>query len=384
MFAVFLIAVAGVGWFLGVGPGILSAVLAVVAIDYRFLPPAGTVTLRDSAMVGGPLIVLLLIVLVASAVHRRLRTALHDANSGATQVAALARQLQQELDVRAQLTAGIAHDLRHPIGLAKIHGELLMGAQTDLERQIHWHGIRIALDELSQIAGGLTDVASPGVLPGLHPEPLDLVDQLRSITERQAIMARRRIVFTTSRGRLRGRFDAAQLERVFHNLIDNAAKYSDGDILVSSRRRRMDRQAWAAVSVQDRGIGIQESDLPHVFDYEYRGGNSEHLPGTGMGLAISKTIVEQHGGRIEVQSVIGQGSTFTVWLPLDSGLHTKSKPQPAPMEDGSQGVVVDAQDLKNRLRLRPESPNPQSHQQLRAALGCGDTREHQLAIACAR
>jgi signal transduction histidine kinase len=83
------------------------------------------------------------------------------------------------------------------------------------------------------------------------------------------------------------------------------------------KEERRGGRAWALVSVEDRGIGIPQEDLPHIFERFHRGRNvgCERL-GTGIGLSGAKQIVEKHGGTIEVTSEEGAGSTFTVRLPL--------------------------------------------------------------------
>lgn len=109
--------------------------------------------------------------------------------------------------------------------------------------------------------------------------------------------------------------DADRLKQLFLNLIDNAIKYTPagGNVTLSFGREG----DWVRVSVADTGIGIPAKDLPHIFDRFYRvdKARSREKGGTGLGLAICKWIAEAHGGRIEVQSQVGKGSTFTVWLP---------------------------------------------------------------------
>jgi signal transduction histidine kinase len=105
--------------------------------------------------------------------------------------------------------------------------------------------------------------------------------------------------------------------------MDNAIKYtpSGGQVTLSFGREG----DWVRVSVADTGIGIPAKDLPHIFDRFYRvdKARSREKGGTGLGLAICKWIAEAHGGRIEVQSQVGKGSTFTVWLP--SGMRDKGR-----------------------------------------------------------
>ena len=105
------------------------------------------------------------------------------------------------------------------------------------------------------------------------------------------------------------------------NLIANAIKYSPegGPIRIEVGPAEQDGASWAVLRVSDRGIGIPADDLPRIFDRFYRGSNvTGRIQGTGLGVSGARLIVEQHGGRVTAESVEGTGSTFTVWLPLDS------------------------------------------------------------------
>jgi signal transduction histidine kinase len=105
------------------------------------------------------------------------------------------------------------------------------------------------------------------------------------------------------------------LQRVFINLVENALHYTSADGTVTMRT--FERANRVIVEVIDTGIGITEADLPHIFDSFYRADQARNVDtgGTGLGLAIVRKIVNQHGGSIEVESRIGQGSTFRVILP---------------------------------------------------------------------
>jgi signal transduction histidine kinase len=110
--------------------------------------------------------------------------------------------------------------------------------------------------------------------------------------------------------------DAERLAQVFDNLFSNAVKYppDGGSVSASVTRERSD----AVVRVRDTGRGISESELDEVFTKFYRSRTvlSEAIPGIGLGLAITKTIVDAHGGHISVASALGAGATFEVRLPL--------------------------------------------------------------------
>jgi signal transduction histidine kinase len=115
---------------------------------------------------------------------------------------------------------------------------------------------------------------------------------------------------------LRG--DDELLKRMILNLLDNAVKYTaeGGKISVVLARQN----GSARISVRDTGIGISQADQAHVFDRFFRvdKARSRALGGAGLGLAIAAWIVESHGGKIDVESTPGQGSLFTVELPLES------------------------------------------------------------------
>jgi signal transduction histidine kinase len=104
---------------------------------------------------------------------------------------------------------------------------------------------------------------------------------------------------------------------VVGNLLSNAVKYGGAEISVDIATEQRGSDTWVAFTVSDHGLGIPAEDLPHVFDFRWRGSNVRgRVSGAGIGLAAAKRIVEQHGGAIGVESREGQGTTFTVWLPL--------------------------------------------------------------------
>ena len=112
--------------------------------------------------------------------------------------------------------------------------------------------------------------------------------------------------------------DEARLRELFMNLLDNAIIYtpSRGTVSVSLRREGQ----TAVVVVKDTGVGIPAEDIPFIFERFYRVDKSRSRAegGTGLGLAICRHIAEAHGGKIQVESQVGVGSSFSVWLPLQS------------------------------------------------------------------
>ena len=111
------------------------------------------------------------------------------------------------------------------------------------------------------------------------------------------------------------RADRAAISQALTNLVDNAIQYSRGAKDVALRVSGS--EGWVMVEVEDHGAGIPPNDIDKVFERFYRGGDAltRSVKGSGLGLALVKEVVEAHGGTVHVESVMGQGSTFTIRLP---------------------------------------------------------------------
>jgi signal transduction histidine kinase len=113
--------------------------------------------------------------------------------------------------------------------------------------------------------------------------------------------------------------DARMLADVLSNLLSNAINYTPegGTIRMLGEASEQEGRPGVALAVSDTGPGIAPEELPRVFERYYRGeaARQSKAPGTGLGLAIADEIVKRHGGRMAVQSAVGEGSVFTVWLP---------------------------------------------------------------------
>jgi signal transduction histidine kinase len=105
------------------------------------------------------------------------------------------------------------------------------------------------------------------------------------------------------------------LTNVLSRLLDNALKFSSqtgGQVVIRARSE----DGWSKISVEDEGVGIPETEIPRIFDLFYQVDRNQYEEqGIGVGLTIARELVEIHGGRIEVESEVGKGSTFTVVLP---------------------------------------------------------------------
>jgi two-component system phosphate regulon sensor histidine kinase PhoR len=120
----------------------------------------------------------------------------------------------------------------------------------------------------------------------------------------------------TASGRLSIRGDFRKLRHMLANLVDNAVKYTlaGGTVTVSAR----DVSGSVEISVKDTGIGIDQKDIARIFEKFYRGDESRSRQGSGLGLALARSIAEAHRATLSVESIPGQGSTFTVLFPRPS------------------------------------------------------------------
>jgi PAS domain S-box-containing protein len=244
----------------------------------------------------------------------------------------LYRSVQDAVRVRDEFLAAASHDLKNPLGAIKGIAQIL-GRRVErldvLERAALVDGlsrIDTTVNRMARLIDTLLDVTriQMGQPLPLDRAPVDLVALARQIVDDQQPAApRHRLRLDATPAKLVGVWDAGRLERMVGNLVSNAVKYSPegGAVAVTIRQATANDRAWAVLAVRDRGVGIPAGDLPRIFERFQRGRNvAGTIPGTGIGLAAARQVVEQHGGRITVASQEGQGTTFTVRLPLTPDL----------------------------------------------------------------
>ena len=232
------------------------------------------------------------------------------------------RMLQADRDRLREFVADVSHELRTPIAALRTFTELQRDGEME-EEQRHEFLERSTeqINRLEWMSNNLLDLSriDSGIFP-LDMRSGDLRDPVRSAVEAQAEIAEQRGVAVVSQvptSPVMLRFDRERVLQLLSNLIGNGLKFTPrgGEVVVEL----LDAPEAATLVVRDSGPGIPEAELPRVFDRFFRGTNvgEARASGSGLGLAIARSIVEMHGGTIEVASAVGSGSTFTITLPRE-------------------------------------------------------------------
>jgi two-component system sensor histidine kinase KdpD len=218
--------------------------------------------------------------------------------------------------LRTLMIDSITHELRTPLTSIKGAATTLLASELNPDDR---HELLSIIDEESDRLNRLVSEAVE--MAQLDAQQVQMhfgVVNVRSLIEEARMtcswVEEKHSLMLEVPAELQLRADGTLLEKVVTNLLENAAKYSkEGSPITVSAERRGEE---VLINVSDRGIGIDPSEQSLIFERFYRGrSNASMAPGTGMGLAISRAIVEAHGGRISVMSQLDQGTVFTVHLP---------------------------------------------------------------------
>ncbi|HVG60190.1 MAG TPA: GAF domain-containing sensor histidine kinase [Hyalangium sp.] len=235
----------------------------------------------------------------------------------------LYRQAQLAVSLRDEFLQVAAHELRTPMTSLKLHLQTMLRAANTLGPELSVEKLRTQLEAADRIAGKMSVLISElldisRITSGnlhLTLEEVDLGAVVREVASRfeaQAAQARSSLHVSAST-LIVGHWDRLRLEQVVGNLLSNAIKYGAGTPVHIEAGAAGDR---ARLSVRDGGIGISQEALPRLFGRFERAVSGRHYGGLGLGLYITRQIVEALGGAVSVESALGQGATFTVSLPL--------------------------------------------------------------------
>lgn len=211
-----------------------------------------------------------------------------------------------------------SHELRTPLTSAMLMTELIQEGGTPEELEEYWRTLKSELNRQKILIDRLLMAGrlESGMMK-LEVRPMDLIPILEeSMMAVKPIASKRRVGLSLSapRSSIQILGDKSGLQQVFINLINNAAKFSPEGSAVNIRVSPTETEVL--IDIIDSGVGIPQDAIAHLFERFYRARNVTiaEIPGSGIGLYIVKSIVDELGGRIEVSSVINQGTTFTLHL----------------------------------------------------------------------
>ncbi|MCU1516064.1 MAG: histidine kinase [Pseudarthrobacter sp.] len=238
------------------------------------------------------------------------------------------KQLQELDKAKTDFLATVNHELRTPLTSIMAYLDMIQESTADpVSPEVHQmldivvrntERLRMLIEDMLSVSRSGDGEGPLHLTPVRLSRTLDIVaGALRPLAKLQDVT----IALEPAQEDPEIMGDEVQLQQVFTNLVSNAIKFtpSGGKIRVGSvAHAAADGTRWATVSVTDTGIGISNEEIAHVFTRFYRASNAMAgaVPGTGLGLAITKDIVNRHGGRIDVASELGAGTTVTVSLPL--------------------------------------------------------------------
>ncbi|MDY7079863.1 MAG: GAF domain-containing protein [Chloroflexota bacterium] len=225
--------------------------------------------------------------------------------------------------MKTRFVSNVSHELRTPVTTIKLYAALMQ--RTPVEK---WKAYLDALEkEADRQARLVEDILQISRIDAgrmeLKPRAVPLNDLTEAAIASHQLLAESKALTLEHRIADPGPVVLVDPERtmqVLNNLVENSIYYTPegGQVVVSTGREKMEGRIWATVTVADTGLGIPEDELPYVFERFFRGDETRQMQvsGTGLGLAIVNEIVELHGGRVTVKSRVGDGTTFTVSLPL--------------------------------------------------------------------
>ena len=232
------------------------------------------------------------------------------------------KKLAEASRAKTNFIADASHELRTPLTVLRVNAEVGMQMGGDCE---HGEILEEILQESSRMSRLVEDLLFLARSDAADADSLPLTLQTVPVEPFLAELAGRAEVLARERGatfeasltvRGRARIDPTRIEQAVLILVDNAAKYgpAGGPVTLKAATTR----AGLTITVEDRGLGIPEEDLPQIFERFYRVDKARvrKQGGVGLGLPIAKTIVETHGGRIEARSREGEGTRMSLHLPL--------------------------------------------------------------------
>ena len=224
------------------------------------------------------------------------------------------------LKARRELVASVSHELRTPVATVRgyLEAALRRGGRLPDQLRADLETVEREIRRLQRLIEDLFTLARAEVgRLELQLQPTNLDDVVRSAVDTAAPLAwsqrRVQVVYEAEPDLAPARADALRLQQVLSNLVTNAVHHTPPGGVVAANVAADD--GLLRIDVRDTGAGIAPGDLPHVFERFYRGRDEDAREGAGLGLAVAKELVEAMGGTVAAESIVGEGSCFTVRLP---------------------------------------------------------------------
>lgn len=228
---------------------------------------------------------------------------------------AMLERLDNFFQAQVRLSADVSHELRTPLTTIRGNVDLLRrGAANDPEELNEALSVIDGeLDRMSRIVADLLLLSQADAGLSLRMRPVELDTVMLEVYRQARVIANGVHIQLGHEDQAIIQGDADRLKQLLINLVTNAIKHtpSGGSVTLSLYREA----EWIRIVVEDTGRGIASTDLPHIFDRFYQATSNTGQKGTGLGLSIAQWIAKAHGGEITVESELGRGSIFTLWLP---------------------------------------------------------------------
>ena len=226
-------------------------------------------------------------------------------------------------EMRSQFVSSVSHELKTPLTAIRMFAETLrLGRSKNPKTQEEYLDTIVNESErLSRLLNNVLDFSKiEQGKKAYRAEPTSLYDVIRASAQAMEYPLSQKgfaLRLDTEEGLPDVRVDKDALEQAILNLLSNAVKYSRDSREIELGLKRKDD--WALIQVSDHGVGIDPREQKRIFEKFYRvaSAENERIPGTGLGLALVSHFVKAHGGVVEVKSAPGQGSTFSIYLPLE-------------------------------------------------------------------
>lgn len=233
----------------------------------------------------------------------------------------MAEDLEHLENLRRQMTADLAHELRNPLMSIQnyIEGMLDHVIEADEDNLVDLHE---EVKRLTELINNLQRLAQLEANRRVNPSEISFAREFQPYFERIKLeFDKKQVGFAWKILLEEGVLDKFIVKEILQNLLENALKYTaeGGSVWCKMEKTQQQGRVGLQMRVEDTGIGIGEKDLPFIFERFYRGGDpsrARQTGGTGIGLAITRELVQLSGGYVEVESKLAEGTRFTVFLPF--------------------------------------------------------------------